>query len=104
MWAGALLALFRIFFLNRTTWWEPIVVGCMALISLQEMYQVMAPHAFWATIASYLASVTGGFVFAYQWPDPWHDTFGFHEIMHLCTSIASVLVYIANYSVVDQCS
>lgn len=104
MWTGAIIGLFRIFLINHTTWWEPIAVGAIALISLEEMYQVMAPHAFWVTMGSYVASVLGGVVFAHQWPDPWHEVFGFHEIMHVLTSMASVLVYIANYSVVDRCS
>ncbi len=104
MWVGVMVGIFRIFVLNRTTWWEPIAVGATSLISIKEMYQGMAPHAFWSTMGSYVASVVGAVVFANQWPDPWPDHFGFHEIMHVLTSLASVLVYIANHSVVSSCS
>jgi len=104
MWAGTIICLFRIFILHQTTWWEPLVIGCASFISIVEMYNIMTPLAFWLTMSSYLMSLVGGLVFAWEYPDPWHDTFGFHEIMHVLTSLASVAVYIANYSVVKQCS
>lgn len=99
-----MMCLYRIFFLHKTTWWEPIVVGSISLISIIEMYEIMTSIAFWSTMASYICSLFGAIIFVYEYPDPYHNIWGFHENMHLLTSIASILVYIANYSIVSRCS
>lgn len=77
------------------------VVGAVSIV---DMHEVMAPYAFWFTMASYVASVIGDVVFACQWSDPWPDAFGFHEIMHSLTTTASLFVYIANISIISRCS
>jgi hemolysin III len=37
----------------------------------------------------------GGIMYALRWPDPWPDTFGYHEVFHACTAIAAICHYIA---------
>ena len=34
-------------------------------------------------------------MFAFRRPDPWPDTFGFHEVFHLLTVTAATLHYVA---------
>jgi hemolysin III len=104
MWLGVFIALYRIFILHNTTWWEPILIGATSLISINEMYEIMSAYSFWLTMISYISSILGGLIFTYQYPDPYSDVWGFHENMHLLTSISSILVYIVNYSIVSQCS
>lgn len=82
MWSMTLIGLYRIFLLHITHPIEPIATGALALISLREMHLVMTPIAFWSTMTSYIASITGGIIFIRQRPDPYPKVFGFHEIMH----------------------
>ena len=37
----------------------------------------------------------GGVLYALRWPDPWPQTFGFHEFFHACTAVAAICHYIA---------
>jgi len=37
MWTAILVSATRIFYWKRTLWWEPILVGSLALLSLKEM-------------------------------------------------------------------
>ena len=37
----------------------------------------------------------GGILYALRWPDPWPQTFGFHEFFHACTAVAAICHYIA---------
>jgi hemolysin III len=37
----------------------------------------------------------GAVVYATRRPDPWPKTFGYHEVFHLMTILAGVMMYIA---------
>jgi hemolysin III len=37
----------------------------------------------------------GGIMYALHWPDPWPNTFGYHEVFHACTAVAAICHYIA---------
>ncbi|HET9875593.1 MAG TPA: hemolysin III family protein [Mycobacterium sp.] len=37
----------------------------------------------------------GGVLYALRWPDPWPETFGYHEFFHACTAAAAICHYIA---------
>jgi hemolysin III len=37
----------------------------------------------------------GAVVYATQRPDPWPNTFGYHEVFHLLTILAGLMMYIA---------
>ena len=42
--------------------------------------------------------VIGGLVYAAKWPSPLPETFGYHEIFHLFTCLASCCTYLMNMS------
>jgi hemolysin III len=42
----------------------------------------------------------GGILYALRWPDPWPNTFGFHEFFHACTAVAAICHYVAMWFVV----
>ena len=42
-----------------------------------------------------LAYTAGALVFAFQRPDPWPATFGFHEVFHVLTVAGAALHYVA---------
>ncbi len=37
----------------------------------------------------------GAIMYALKWPDPWPETFGYHEFFHACTAVAAICQYIA---------
>jgi hemolysin III len=37
----------------------------------------------------------GGVMYAMHWPNPWPNTFGYHEFFHACTAVAAICHYIA---------
>ncbi|BBZ22175.1 PAQR family membrane homeostasis protein TrhA [Mycolicibacter hiberniae] len=37
----------------------------------------------------------GAIMYALKWPDPWPETFGYHEFFHACTAVAALCQYIA---------
>ena len=37
----------------------------------------------------------GAIMYALKWPNPWPETFGYHEFFHACTALAAVCQYIA---------
>lgn len=45
---------------------------------------------------------TGTLIFVFEIPNPYPDTFGYHEIFHACTTISGILTYVTNYSIVKR--
>ncbi|WP_085668984.1 PAQR family membrane homeostasis protein TrhA [Mycobacterium szulgai] len=37
----------------------------------------------------------GAVFYGLRWPDPWPQTFGYHELFHACTAVAAICHYIA---------
>jgi hemolysin III len=37
----------------------------------------------------------GAIFYALRWPDPWPETFGYHEIFHACTAVAAICHFVA---------
>ncbi|MBS9534666.1 hemolysin III family protein [Mycobacterium sp. M1] len=46
------------------------------------------------TVGGALYSI-GAIMYALKWPDPWPETFGYHEFFHACTAVAAICQYIA---------
>ena len=46
------------------------------------------------TVGGALYSI-GAIMYALKWPNPWPETFGYHEFFHACTAVAAVCQYIA---------
>jgi hemolysin III len=42
-----------------------------------------------------LLYTAGAVIYAFRTPDPWPETFGFHEMFHACTVAAAALHYVA---------
>jgi hemolysin III len=100
----SLIGIIRIFYFNRSVWWEPLVVGGIALFFISEMWKVQSKYEFWMTMSSYIASLIGGVFTALRidWPSSKPQVWGYHENFHLCVSIAGVIVYLINYSQAER--
>ena len=98
LWGGVVIQYYKIFYYNKSAWWEPLAFGGIALPFTYELYETMTVYEFWMTISSYIASIIGGICFGLRIPDTHPDIWGYHEWYHLSVSIASCIVYCINYS------
>ncbi|MCO4772357.1 MAG: hemolysin III family protein [Deltaproteobacteria bacterium] len=90
LWAIGLFAFLGIIF--KTLWIDCppwlgasiyIVMAGIAVIPGQRMFGDIDPtSALWLG-GGCLAYLLGAVVFVKEWPDPWPETFGFHEVWHL---------------------
>ena len=102
-WIVSLICIYRIFFQNKTIWWEPLMVGAIALAFIPEMWEAMTPYEFWMTMFSYIVSIIGGGFYGLQLAlSPRPDIWGCHENFHLFASIASCIVYCINISLASR--
>lgn len=49
----------------------------------------------WLVAAGGVTYTVGGTIYALRWPNPWPKTFGYHEIFHAATILASVFHFSA---------
>jgi len=98
LWGGVIFQYFKIFYYNKSAWWEPLAFGAIALFFTEEFYETMTLYEFWMTMSSYVASIIGGICFGFRIPDTIPEIWGYHEWYHLSVGIASVIVYCINYS------
>jgi hemolysin III len=101
-WLGVAVGCIRIFYHETSLWWEPIVVGCLGVVSIYEMGFMLTPAEYALAIASYVFSLMGGLTFGFRYPDPWREVFGFHEVFHSLVALASLCVYCVNLSVMRR--
>lgn len=91
VWSGAIVGiLFRVFWLNAPSWiYVPLylALGWAAVFYLGDIAQ--------GNFASMILVATGGLlytlgaiVYAFKWPNPSPQNFGFHEIFHAFTVLA----------------
>lgn len=49
----------------------------------------------WLIAAGGVTYTVGGTIYALRWPNPWPRTFGYHEIFHAATILASIFHFTA---------
>ncbi|SVC59892.1 uncharacterized protein METZ01_LOCUS312746, partial [marine metagenome] len=72
-----------------------LVVGWCLLAVVVDAWQQLGVAGFLLLLVGGLFYTAGAIVFAFQAPDPWPDTFGFHEVFHAFTVAAAALHYVA---------
>ena len=99
VWAGALAGVaLKIIWPGSPRW-----LGVTLYILLGWVIVAVSPTLIaqtgWTVIALLVAGgvlyTVGGIFYAVKWPDLWPETFGHHEVFHLCTAIAAALHYVA---------
>jgi hypothetical protein len=102
-WLLSAIGTYRIFWLDRSIWWEPIFVGAIAILFIPEMLIVMTPFEFWMMIGSFVTSIIGGFVTAYKCEIlTISNVFGYHEIFHMSVIVSDMIVYSINFSLASR--
>lgn len=60
-----------------------VLMGWTAVIRLGEAFQNLSHSGSLLLIAGGLSYTIGAVIYAFKWPDPFKDIFGFHEIWHI---------------------
>jgi hemolysin III len=72
-----------------------IALGWVAVFVLPDLRQHAGSSALVLLLAGGLLYTAGALFYATRWPDPWPQTFGYHESFHLTVSAAAACHYAA---------
>ena len=72
-----------------------LALGWIAVIALPQLLQVLSVVPLVLFGAGGLLYTAGAIVYATRRPDPWPQTFGFHEVFHALVIMAAASQYIA---------
>lgn len=85
-WSGAPKALSALFY---------VLLGCVVIPFLPRTAAALSPLANGLLIAGGVLYIVGAVVYATRRPDPAPRTFGYHEVFHALTIVASICHFIA---------
>lgn len=93
VWAGAAVGI-GIQWLPRRVprWFETLVyalVGWSVVIAGPQLVSSIPNIDLWLVFLGGLAYTLGAVVYAFKRPDPWPETFGFHEVFHALTVLGA---------------
>lgn len=99
VWSGALLGtVLKQAWLHAPRWLSVplyVALGWVAIFVLPALLdRAGAPPLVLLLVGGGLYTF-GGIVYATRKPNPWPETFGYHEVFHLCTIVAAICQYIA---------
>jgi len=78
-----------------------IIVSWTAVLVFPELFDRLGPTGFGLMVVGGACYTIGALTLAVRWPNPWPDVFGFHEVFHAFTVVASALQFAAiSYAVV----
>jgi hemolysin III len=60
-----------------------VAAGWVAIAYLPDLRAALDPTTFRLIVVGGVIFTVGALIYATRWPDPWSDTFGYHEIFHL---------------------
>ena len=99
VWAGALAGVAL-----KTTWphapaWVGVPIylalGWVAVFVLPDLLHNAGVAAFVLLLVGGALYTVGGVMYALRRPDPWPNTFGFHEFFHAATVLAAICHHVA---------
>lgn len=71
-----------------------LVAGWLPVASAFEIAQHLPIGALLAVLVSGLIYSAGGVVYALRWPNPAPRVFGYHEMFHACTTVATAVLWV----------
>jgi hemolysin III len=78
--------LLKILWIGAPRWLSTLIylaMGWACVFGLTTMKEVMPAASFDWLLYGGIAYTVGAVIYATKWPDPWPESFGFHEIWHL---------------------
>ncbi len=104
VWCIAILGILRtLFFPNINRFIKSMIyvaVGWMAIPLMKPWWDSFGLEVILLLLTGGVAYTLGAVVYARRWPDPWPETFGYHEIFHAGVVFGSVCHFIAVWKVV----
>ena len=99
VWSGAALGLVLNFVWIEAPSWVTAVayllVGWVGVITIPQMFSgVGVPGSVLVMVGGVLYTM-GAVTYAFHWPNPFPNTFGFHEIFHVLVIAAAVTQFVA---------
>jgi hemolysin III len=78
-----------------------VVVGWVAVGYVGDIHAALEPITFWFLAAGGMCLTLGAVVYLLRRPDPWPETFGYHEVFHLIVILgcASHFVSVARLAI-----
>ncbi|CAN5604338.1 N/A [soil metagenome] len=77
-----------------------IIVSWTAILVFPQLAHSLGGWGFGLIVAGGACYTLGALALAVKWPNPWPRVFGFHEVFHAFTVVASVLQFVAIASAV----
>lgn len=77
-----------------------IIVSWTAILVFPQLAHSLGSWGFGLVVAGGACYTLGALALAVKWPNPWPRVFGFHEVFHAFTVVASVLQFVAIASAV----
>jgi hemolysin III len=75
-----------------------LAVGWIAVLALPSLWSALGPGDFGLLAAGAVLYTVGAVVYARKRPDPWPETFGFHEVFHALVIAAVICHYVLIWS------
>ena len=80
-----------------------IIVSWAALAVFPQLASGLGTGGFTLVVAGGACYTLGALALATRWPNPWPNVFGFHEVFHAFTVVATALQFVAvTYAVVPK--
>jgi hemolysin III len=82
---------------NAPRWLEVslyLFVGWVALVAAPVMVSGLPAWAFLMVLGSGVLYSIGALCFAFRWPNPAPNVFGFHEVFHASVTLASAMLFV----------
>ena len=95
-WGIAIFGIVRILLRIKSVY-HKAVCGAVVLLALPEMLQHMTVLQWNFFLATWGQTFVGMIAYATQRPNPWPEYFGYHEVMHLLTSLAGITAIFLQY-------
>ncbi|MQA15991.1 MAG: hemolysin III family protein [Pseudonocardiaceae bacterium] len=99
IWAGALAGVvMKMLWPQAPRWFGVpiyIALGWVAVFVLPDLLSYAGVATLVLLLVGGLFYTAGGVMYALRRPDPWPETFGFHEFFHAATVLAAICHYIA---------
>ncbi len=71
-----------------------LTLGWAAVLVLPELWDNVGHGWMVLVVAGGLVYTLGALVVGARWPDPWPDSFGYHEVWHAMVAMAAILHYL----------
>jgi hemolysin III len=72
-----------------------VAAGWVVLAYLPEFNGAVDASTFHWILVGGLGFTIGAVIYLVKWPDPWPDTFGYHEVFHLVIIVACAIHFVA---------